>query len=154
MRGISVVIAAVSLTATSGACGSGGGSATLGKREFSRRVDAICQRSNRAIGAVGPTDPTDPQTMLTAATKVVAMQRDEVRQLRRLPPPAPDRVVVDRWLGLIDQTLDASESLIEATRAEDGVAVDEWAKRARDLDAEARAVASSYGLRGCASPTS
>lgn len=131
------------------ACG-GGGTSTLDKPALIQRADALCAKSNRAISAMPPGNPSDPESLLTTATKVLALQRDELRELRRLRPPRADRPVIERWLALVDQTLDEGDAVVRATRAEDQQAIDAASQRANELDARAREIATHYGLRQCA----
>ncbi|HEX2738115.1 MAG TPA: hypothetical protein VHP57_08270, partial [Acidimicrobiia bacterium] len=149
-RAAVAVTAAIALLA---AC-SGGGSGRLSKPEYVRRAEAICRRLNKKAGAVPEPDQHEPTSQAKAIGEIAKIQRAGVDELRRLRPPEADQATIDKWLGLVDQTIDQLQAVRAALKAGDGVTITRADDKGRALSAQADKIARGYGLDQCSATES
>ena len=94
---------------------SGCGGDEISREEYLRRAQEICDKGNdelekaseEAFAEIPEGErPTDEQFEAYARETVVPMVRDQVRQLRDLPPPEGGAEEVDEIYDAIDEALD------------------------------------------------
>jgi len=139
---VSLLVAA-GLAVAASACGSSGG---VSKSEYLAKAKAVCQKgnqtltdaSNAAFAKLPPGQkPSDPEIEAFVRQTVVPTIRDQVRQLRALPPPKGKKSQVQEIYQALDKGLDEleknPEKLIDGTNA----------------FAEADSLATKYGITVC-----
>ena len=145
-------VLAVALLAA-GCMGSGGGGASSGRQTLTRSqyVNAagiICRRYQQQIGGLKPS--TDLAKLAAQGARAVALERAELRDLRRLAPPAEDAAAIDRMLAAADAGVAAADAVVSAARSGNLAAVASAAVTLRDRLAEANRLAKPLGLDVCA----
>jgi hypothetical protein len=137
-------IAAACLAAT--ACG--GHTAT--KQDVIAQGNAICAGALRNIRAL-PT-PASAEASTAALAKyleqVVPIIHTEIAGLRKLPRPARDRALLDRFLAAMGTTESQYRTLLAAARAGDSASVSEALSAL--AAGSSTTVARRYGLTQCA----
>ena len=96
----------------------GGGEDSISKDEYLKRADAICDEGNKELeeaskGAFADVKegeaPTKDQIEKYARETVIPMVRQQVDDLRDLPPPEGGKSEVDEIYDAIDEALDRVE---------------------------------------------
>jgi hypothetical protein len=128
------------------ACDDGGGTTRV---DFVRQANAVCRTNARQIAVLEIPGRADVGSMPRAASEVVAVQRRSLDRLRDLEPPKQDREQVEKWIALVDQTLDQAE--LSANSQRDGDIQRAIAANANgaSLDRRADAIAKRYGMTAC-----
>jgi hypothetical protein len=136
----------------------GCGGHTVTKHDFVARGDAICFQSLQSIRSVPPprvsdnAQPSfsDPRYLISFASYANAVRpilAREIRQLRALARPSPDRSTLNAFLDAIAQEGNDYRAIARAASAGDGDATSSALQR---LAANpARRLAQRYGLRQC-----
>jgi hypothetical protein len=127
----------------------GGGSGRLDKREFVGKANAICARADARIARLTPPDPADAAALARSGQKVVEIERDALVELRGLKAPEADDVKIQKWIALVDQTLDKAAESVAAQQAGDLQKANEANGEGRTVDQRADQIASAYGLDRC-----
>jgi hypothetical protein len=146
-----MLVVAAACAVVVGACG--GGSDELTKAEFRREANRVCRASATRIRAVESPDPADAAAIARAGSRVVAIQRRALEELRDLEPPKDMEAQVTKWLALVDQTLDQARASVRAQREGDTAAAVTANGHGATLDARADEIASRYGLSACGAAT-
>ena len=141
MRVLSLM-AAVALAVTAAACGEEG----VSKADYLARAKAVCQKGNQALteasNAVFSKVPpgqklSDPEVESFVRQTVIPTIRDQVKQLRALPPPKGKKAQVQEIYTALEKGLDELEKtpkkLIDS-----------------NVFAEADSLATKYGISVCA----
>lgn len=136
------------LIATVVAC-SGGGGGGLTRVEYVRRANAVCRDAGHAVADLQVPRTADGDALAAASAAVVEIQRRALEGLRSLPEPAPDRAALNRWLALVDQTLDQSDASVRAQRSGDVQAALTANANGEALDRRADELARRFGLTSC-----
>ncbi len=136
-----------------GCMGSGGGGSSAGRQTLTRSqyVNAagiICRRYQQRINGLKPT--TDLARLAAQGARAVALERAELRELRRLAPPSEDAPAIDRMLAAADAGVAAAEALVSAARSGNTAAVASAAVTLQSRLAEANRLAKPLGLDVCA----
>ena len=132
----------------------GGGSATSSGRpqlthdQYVTAAGAICRRYQQRIIALGTS--TDLAELADQGAKAVALERAEVRELRRLAPPDADADAIDRVLKAVEAATVAGDALVAAARSHHAAAVADAAATLRSQLAAANRLAKPFGLDVCA----
>jgi hypothetical protein len=141
--GALVVAAAVAVTAS--ACG--GGSKGVTKSEYLAKARAVCQKGNQTLtaasnAAVAKLPPgqklSDPEIEKFVRETVIPTIRDQVRELRALPPPKGQKGKVEEIYSALDKGLDELEK--NPKKLTDG----------SNVFADADSLATKYGISVCA----
>jgi len=131
-----------------------GGSATstsrpqLTRAQYITAAGTVCRRYQQRIAALGAS--SDLAELADQGAKAVALERAEVKALRRLAPPDSDAAAIDRMLKAVEAATVAGDALVAAARSHDAAAVTEAAARLRSRLAAANRLAKPYGLDVCA----
>jgi len=137
------LLAAAGLAVSGAACGEEG----VSKAEYLRRARAVCEQgrqtlegaSDATFGNLAPGQKVpDPELDRFVRQTVIPTLRDQVRQLRALPPPKGKKGKVEEIYRALDKGLDdlekAPQSLIDG----------------RNPFREAELLATRYGIGVCA----
>jgi hypothetical protein len=142
MRALSL-LAAAALAVSAPACGEDG----VSKSEYLAKAKAVCQKGNQTLteasNAVFAKVPpgqklSDPEIENFVRQTVIPTIRDQVRQLRALPPPKGKKGEVEEIYRALDKGLDELEK--SPKKLIDG----------SNVFAEADSLATKYGISVCA----
>jgi hypothetical protein len=139
-----IAVACTSIAVALAACGGGG--ARLGTDEFARESSKVCERANRAIARITTADPAQ------ASARIVTIHRVSVDELRDLRPPKSSEGTAERWIGLVDQSLDELEEMRAALRDGRARVAADYAEKAAVLATRARRVAREHDITPCRVP--
>ena len=152
-RGATALAAAGLFAMLLGACGAG-----YGKRDFTRRADAICASALRDLRALAPPNFGGPALQLRLALsaydrQALSIVQAELARLRALPRPsqsAHDAAMLHDYLSALNRAVGEYRSLASAVKAGNagGTAAAETALAANPV----AGLAAAYGLRSCSSP--
>jgi hypothetical protein len=142
MRAVTLV-AAAALAVSAAACGEDG----VSKAEYLEKAKAVCQKGNQTLtdasNAVFAKVPpgqklSDPEIETFVRQTVIPTIRDQVKQLRALPPPKGKKGEVEEIYRALDKGLDELEK--SPKKLIDG----------SNVFAEADSLATKYGISVCA----
>jgi len=140
------VLAACLVAVAASACG--GSSAT--KKDVIARGNAICASAIRSVRAVTPPPggATSGKTLSGYFQRLEPIVSQEVAQLSKLPRPATDKALLNRYIDSIGQAGHAYRQLAAAAQRDDlaGVATNLAALRSNP----AQSLAQQYGMSQCA----
>ena len=126
-----------------------GGSSGMTKADYVKQANRVCHDAATAVAALKLSDTSDVTTIPKAAKKIVVAERAALKRLKAIRPPKEDRPEINKWVALIDQTIDQAE--LSAEFQQDGVI--QRAVTANDngaaLDARADQIAKAFGLKTC-----
>ena len=137
------LLAAAGLAVPAAACGEDG----ITKAEYLAKAKAVCQKGNQTLSeasnAVFAKVPpgqklSDPEIENFVRQTVIPTIRDQVRQLRALPPPKGKKSQVEEIYRALDKGLDELET--SPKKLIDG----------SNVFAEADSLAAKYGISVCA----
>ena len=137
------LLAAAGLAVPAAACGEEG----VTKTEYLAKAKAVCQKGNQTLteasnatfAKVPPGQRlSDPEIENFVHQTVIPTIRDQVRQLRALPPPKGKKGKVEEIYGALDKGLDELEK--NPKKLIDG----------SNVFAEADSLAAKYGINVCA----
>lgn len=146
MRWIAVLALGAGVGAVAWACG---GDEPPSHAELVTDAGAVCRDAARRVRAIDPPDPADVAAPARVAQRVVAIQRRALASLRELEVPTEDRADVDRWLALVEATLDQAEASVRAQRDGDLALATKANDNGRLLDERADEIATRLGLAAC-----
>lgn len=132
-------------------CISCGGGDRLSKAEFAKEATAVCRRVSRHSHATIPPF-SHHRDASHALERIVAADRDDLRDLRDLKPEKTLAGPITSWLAVIDQMLDEADLVVEGLRDGDGDSVRGAAARADLLAQRALVLAHKIGVEGCKLP--
>ena len=139
------LLLAAGLVLSASACGDSGG---VSKSEYLAKAKAVCQKgnqtltdaSNAAFAKLPPGQkPSTPEVEAFVRQTVIPTIREQVKELRALPPPKGKKGQVAEIYGALDKGLDELEK--SPAKLVDG----------SNVFAEADSLASKYGITVCAS---
>jgi hypothetical protein len=142
IRAITLLVAA-GLAASASACGDSEG---VSKSEYLSKAKAVCQKgnqiltdaSNATFAKVPPGQKlSDPEIEAFVRQTVIPTIRDQVKQLRALPPPKGKKAKVEEIYRALDKGLDEIEK--SPKKLIDG----------SNVFAEADSLATKYGISVC-----
>ena len=145
-RDRAAALLAASCLAASAACGGGGGSKGITKADYLARAKVVCQKGNRQLKSasddvmakIPPGQKlTDAQIQDFVRNTVIPTIRDQVKQLRAIPPPKGEKDHVDAIYKELDKGLDALDK--DPKKLTDG----------SNVFASADALAQKYGISVC-----
>jgi hypothetical protein len=143
------LLAAACLAASALSCG-GGGSKGITKTDYLARAKLVCQKGNRdlksasddVMAKVPPGSKlTDAQITDFVRNTVIPTIRDQVKQLRAIPPPKGEKAHVEEIYKELDKGLDQLQK--DPKKLTDG----------SNVFAEADTLANKYGITVCAKTT-
>jgi hypothetical protein len=138
------LLAAAGLAVSASACGDSEG---VSKSDYLAKAKTVCQEgnqvltdaSNAAFAKVPPGQkPSDPEIEAFVRQTVIPTIRDQVKQLRALPPPKGKKGKVEEIYRALDNGLDELEK--SPKKLVDG----------SNVFAEADSLATKYGISVCA----
>jgi hypothetical protein len=142
------LLAAACLAVSAAACGGGGGGGkTLSKTEYLAQAKTVCQKGNRDLKSASDDvmSKVPPGAQLSDAQindfvrkTVIPTIRDQVKQLRAIPPPNGEKAHVKAIYDELDKGLDALDK--DPKKLSDG----------SNVFAAADALAQKYGISVCA----
>lgn len=138
----------MTLAAALGGCG--GHTAT--KQDVIAQADAICASALRAVRSTPPPATTSLTALSPYLQQVMQVVDKEVASLRKLPRPARDRALLDRWLAAESQSRVEYTTLAAAASRGDRPATTQ--ALATIGGSQAPALAKRYGALQCANATS
>ena len=136
--------AAAGIAVAATACGDSSG---VSKTEYLARAKAVCQKGNQTLtGASNATfakvpagqKPSDPEIESFVRQTVIPTIREQVNELRALPPPKGKKAKVEEIYRALDKGLDELEK--SPKKLLDG----------SNAFAEADSLAAKYGITVCA----
>ncbi len=119
----------------------------LTRAQYVTAASAVCRRFQQQITALGTS--TDLSELADQGAKAVALERAEVKALRRLAPPSEDAEAIDKMLAAVDSASAAGDDLVAAARSHDASAVADAAAKLRSQLAAANRLAKPFGLDVC-----
>jgi hypothetical protein len=135
-----------------GCLGGGGGSSSakpaLTRAQYVSAAGAVCRHYQGQIAALKPT--TSLVLLADQGAKAVALERAELKQLRKLEPPSADAVPIGHLLDAVDSATAAGDALVAGARSHNTAAVAAAAAALQGRLAEANRLAKPYGLDICA----
>jgi len=140
------LLAAACLAASASACG-GGGSKTISKDDYLARAKLVCQKGNQQLksasdAVVAKLAPgqkmTEAQIHDFVRQTVIPTIRNQVKQLRDIPPPKGEKAHVEEIYKALDKRLDELDK--DPKKLTDG----------SNVFAPADALAKKYGISVCA----
>jgi len=146
-RNRAVGLLAAACLATAAACGGGGGGKTLSKSDYLAQAKTVCQKGNRdlrsasddVMAKVPPGSKlNDAQINDFVRNTVIPTIRDQVKQLRAIPPPKGEKAHVNAIYDELDKGLDALDK--DPKKLSNG----------SNVFASADALAQKYGISVCA----
>jgi hypothetical protein len=144
LLGAAVVVALAATTASASA------STQLTKPRYIAQADAICTAADAKVSKLGPLVPASRS--VAVGGKVLAIDRAALAALRRLSPPASERVAVAKLLVLADAAINTGVAgVVSAAKSGSASAFASAVRRAQMLADRAHAAARSFGLHECAS---
>jgi hypothetical protein len=133
------------ITTVEGATGDQGPTA-LKKPALIAQGDGVCAEANAALSALDAgTAGSDPKLQ---ATQELQITRSQLESLQSLTPPDQDRSALDRFLGALQDQVDALGSKKAAVDEGSDTATAE--AEVSDAGARAQAAAQAYGFKDCA----
>src|SRR2546422_11630257 len=142
---MAVLLGAACLAVSAPACG-GGGSKGISKADYLARAKLVCQKGNRQLKSasddvmakIPPGQKlTDAQIEDFVRHTVIPTIRDQVKQLRAIPPPKGEKAHVAAIYKELDKGLDALDK--DPKKLSDG----------SNVFASADALAQKYGISVC-----
>jgi hypothetical protein len=137
VRRLLVVVAV--LVGLLAACG--GGSARLGKEEYAKRADALCDKYAAQLKGLG--QPKSFPELARFADKAAPLAQGLIDDTKKLRPPKGEQALVDQWSAENQRIVDAIEALGAAARKNDQKA----AKAALDAGDAANTKSNALGRR-------
>lgn len=143
---VAALLAAACLVASASACGDGD-SKGISKADYLAQAKTVCQEGNRSLtaasnevlGKLAPGQkPSEPEIDDFVRTTVIPTIRDQVKQLRAIPPPKGEKGHVEEIYRALDKGLDELEK--NPKRLTDG----------GNVFADADKLANKYGISVCA----
>jgi hypothetical protein len=143
-RRVAALLGAACLALSAPACG--GGSKGITKSDYLARAKLVCQKGNRALKSASDdvmakvppgSKLTDAQIETFVRNTVVPTIRDQVKQLRAIPPPKGEKGHVEEIYKELDKGLDVLAK--DPKKLTDGT----------NVFATADALAQKYGLSIC-----
>jgi len=142
------LLAAAGLAVTASACGGGGGSGSQGisKADYLAKAKQVCQLGNRqlksatddVLAKIPPGQKmSDAQISDFVHTTVIPTIKDQIKQLRALPPPKGEKDHVDQIYNALDKGVAALDK--DPSKLTNGT----------DVFADADALAKKYGISVC-----
>lgn len=147
-RRISILLTAACLVVGVSACG--GGDKGIKKADYLARAKTVCQKGNRTLTAasndvfakVPPGQKlSDAQIDDFVRTTVIPTIRDQIKELRAIPPPKGEKGHVEEIYKALDRGLDELQK--NPKKLTDG----------SNVFAEADTLANKYGITVCAQTT-
>jgi len=141
---------AILLTALLTGCGGAGYS----KSDFIAQANAICTNTLRQTRAIAPpTSTVQPGAMAAYLGRLVPLvqsEADQLRNLKRPPGDARDRLMLSQYFVALGQVVSAYRAFEAAARSgdSDAIASAEATLRASPV----AALATAYGIRSCGTP--
>jgi hypothetical protein len=139
------LLGAACLAASASACG--GGSKTISKADYLAQAKTVCQKGNRALTAasndvIAKLAPgqklSEPQIEDFVRKTVIPAIRDQIKQLRAIPPPKGEKGHVEEIYKALDKGL--AELDKDPKKLSDG----------SNVFAAADGLANKYGISVCA----
>lgn len=140
--GITIVFVACFL----GACGS---PEPPTHAEFVLDANSVCNDAKEKVRALDPPDPAEKAATVRVAKRVVQIEREALVFLRAITTPEVDAANVDRWLEMIDQTLDQSEASVRAQSSSNLEAARQANENGQLLNERASHIAAQIGVTAC-----
>ena len=143
---MAALVAAACLAVPASACG-GGGSKGISKSDYLARAKTVCQQGNKVLTAasnyvVSKLAPgqklSEPEINDFVRKTVIPTIRDQVKQLRAIPPPKGEKAHVEEIYKALDKGLDDLDK--EPKKLSDG----------SNVFADADSLAHKYGISVCA----
>jgi len=140
------VLAAACLGLSAVACGGGGGGKTLSKADYLAQAKVVCQKGNRQLKSASDdvmakvppgSKLTDAQITDFVRNTVIPTIRDQVKQLRAIPPPKGEKAHVQEIYDELEKGLAALDK--DPKKLTDG----------SNVFAAADALAQKYGISVC-----
>jgi hypothetical protein len=157
-------VAALTALALVAGCGSDSndettpGATALSQAEYIEQADAICQRYRNDQAELGrrfeelTSEGITTENVGEAAAlfrELADARRQELRELRLLPPPSGDSEVLGDWLSAIEASVSLGQSLADAYDTLDADRVATLVRELESSEAEAEGIARGYGLEVC-----
>lgn len=120
--------------------------ATISKREFIERGDAICAEANAAIANLSAGGTSDPQTLLSQER---AITEGMLSSLRSLGTPAQTQGVLNRFYTALNQEVAILERQQTALERADGPAFTALGTELSTARSDALVASQEYGFTRC-----
>jgi hypothetical protein len=152
MRPAALSSAAIVLALGAAGCLGGGGSSSakpaLTRAQYISAASAICRHYQGQIATLKPS--TNLALLADQGARAVALERAELKQLRKLEPPSADAVAIGRLLDSVESATLAGDAVVAAARSHNTAAVAAAAAALRTRLVESNRLAKPYGLDICA----
>jgi hypothetical protein len=144
---VAALLVAAFLAVSASACGGGGGSSGIAKPDYLARAKTVCQQGNKVLTAASNyvVSKLAPGQKLSEAEiddfvrkTVIPTIRDQVKQLRAIPPPKGEKAHVEEIYKALDKGLEDLDKTPK--KLSDG----------SNVFADADTLAHKYGISVCA----
>ncbi len=120
----------------------------LTRASFVQQADAVCQKADDAVKELGqPNGLADLPAYAKKAAAIVGRERDD---LKALPAPVGDEVLVKELRTTLDDVVRVANGLVKVAAGGDPAAINDYVKQNRAADVRAKALAKQLGTRVCA----
>jgi hypothetical protein len=143
----SVAVALLVSGCLGGSSATSSGGPQLTRDQYVHAASIVCRRYQQRITALRGS--ADLSELASQGTKAVALERAEVKELRRLAPPADDAGPIRRMLKAVEDATVAGDALVAAARGHSPADVAAAAVTLRDRLAAANTLAKPFGLDVC-----
>jgi len=140
------VVAAAGLALSASACGGGGGSQGISKADYLAKAKQVCQAGNRqlksatddVLAKIPPGQKmTDAQISDFVHKTVIPTIKDQIKQLRAIPPPKGEKDHVNQIYDALDKGLQELDK--DPSKLTNG----------SNVFSDADALANKYGISVC-----
>jgi hypothetical protein len=128
------------------ACG-GGGSARLGRQEYAKRADALCDRYAAQLRGLG--QPKTFPELARFTDKAAPLAQRLIDETTKLRPPEDEQALVDRWNAENQKIVDAIEALGAAARKNDQKAAKAALDAGDAANTRSNALGRQLGMSAC-----
>jgi hypothetical protein len=147
MLGRAAIAAVLLLALVAAGCG-GGGSKTLTREQFSRRLNSICADYVATVGRVGR--PKSLAQLASRGPRLIAEFDKALVRIQQLAPPADMKADADKLVAESKQLRDLVSQIVVAAKKKDAARIAQLGARAEVISKDSDALARKLGAPACA----
>lgn len=132
--------------------GCGGSTGRLSTSAYVQQASAICVAANQGLRQIDVPPLSQSHDAQHALRLVVTRGRQAVDDLRRLHPPTTLGPLHQRWIALLDQSLDELDAVQRNLQRDRPTVAARYAGEASRLAARAKVLVRPHGVASCTSP--
>jgi hypothetical protein len=147
LLGRAAIGAVLLLAFVAAGCG-GGGSKTLSKDEYRRRLNSICADYNATVARVGR--PTNLAQLASEGPRLIAEFDKTLLKIKQLEPPSEVKLDAEKLVSESKQLRDLVNQIVAAAKKKDAAKITQLGARAGALSKDSDALARRLGAPACA----